>query len=36
VRKQLDVTWDMTDLGPNRILDLLPAEFDGFKPAAAS
>jgi hypothetical protein len=36
VRKQLDVTWDMTDLGPERILDLLPAEFDGFKPAAAS
>lgn len=31
VRKQLDVTWDMTDLVAERILDLLPEEFDGFK-----
>lgn len=32
VRKQLDVTWDMTDLSAERILELLPAEFDKFKP----
>lgn len=32
VRKQLDVTWDMTDLPADRILHLLPPEFDGFKP----
>ncbi len=31
VRKQLDVTWDMTDLSPVKILELLPAEFDRFK-----
>ena len=31
VRKQLDVTWDMTDLSPQRILELLPQEFDRFK-----
>lgn len=31
VRKQLDVTWDMTDLPADRILSLLPAEFDHFK-----
>jgi hypothetical protein len=31
LRRQLDVTWDMTDLSPQRILDLLPAEFDRFK-----
>jgi hypothetical protein len=34
VRQQLDVTWDMTDLSPERILELLPSEFDGFKAAA--
>jgi hypothetical protein len=34
VRKQLDVTWDMTDLAADRILHLLPQEFDGFKPMA--
>jgi hypothetical protein len=31
VRKQLDVTWDMTDLSPQRILELLPEEFDRFR-----
>jgi hypothetical protein len=31
VRQQLDVTWDMTDLSPERILDLLPEEFDRFR-----
>jgi hypothetical protein len=33
VRKQLDVTWDMTDLSAEKILELLPAEFDHFKEA---
>jgi hypothetical protein len=32
VRKQLDVTWDMTDLSEQRILALLPFEFDRFLP----
>jgi len=36
VRKQLDVTWDMTDLSADRILELLPPEFDQFKGAAAT
>lgn len=31
LRRQLDVTWDMTDLSPERILELLPAEFDRYK-----
>lgn len=31
VRKQLDVTWDMTDLTAERILELLPEEFDVFR-----
>jgi hypothetical protein len=31
VRRQLDVTWDMTDLNADRILQLLPTEFDQFK-----
>jgi hypothetical protein len=30
VRKQLDVTWDMTDMTPAGILSLLPPEFDRF------
>lgn len=30
VRKQLDITWDMTDLGPDRIRDLLPGSFSKF------
>jgi hypothetical protein len=33
VRKQLDVTWDMTDLTAKNILELLPKEFDRFKHA---
>lgn len=33
LRRQLDVTWDMTDLSADRILQLLPAEFDRYKPA---
>ena len=36
VRQQLDVTWDMTDLPADRILDLLPAEFEGFKKTVVS
>lgn len=35
VRKQLDVTWDMTDLTPEKILELLPAEFDQYKVGVA-
>lgn len=35
VRQQLDVTWDMTDLSTERILELLPAEFDKYKPKKA-
>lgn len=31
LRRQLDVTWDMTDLPSERILELLPAEFDRYK-----
>ncbi|MEA3003236.1 MAG: hypothetical protein QOH81_2024 [Sphingomonadales bacterium] len=31
LRRQLDVTWDMTDLSPERILELLPPEFDRYK-----
>lgn len=31
LRRQLDVTWDMTDLSAERILDLLPPEFDRYK-----
>lgn len=36
VRQQLDVTWDMTDLSAERILDLLPKEFDRFKSDGAA
>jgi len=32
VRQQLDVTWDLEDLEPEKIIDLLPKEFDRFKP----
>lgn len=35
VRQQLDVTWDMTDLAAERILALLPAEFDRFREEVA-
>lgn len=31
IRRQLDVTWDMSDMGPSSILRLLPAEFDPFR-----
>jgi len=34
VRQQLDVTWDIFDLTANRILEILPKEFDRFKEAA--
>ena len=30
VRQQLDVTWDLDDLGFERVLRALPAEFDRF------
>lgn len=33
VRQQLDVTWDLEDLDPRRIIDRLPSEFSRFKPA---
>jgi hypothetical protein len=32
VRQQLDVTWDLEDLDPARILARLPAEFSRFRP----
>ena len=35
IRKQLDVTWDMTDLSADKILALLPGEFDEYKRSAA-
>ena len=31
VLTQLDLTWDLYDLGPEKLLELLPSEFDGFK-----
>lgn len=34
VRKQLDVTWDMTDLAADKILQLLPPEFNVLKKMA--
>ena len=36
VRQQLDVTWDLEDLDPSRIIDRLPAEFSRFKPKSPS
>jgi hypothetical protein len=33
VRQQLDVTWNLFDLDEARILQLLPKEFDRFKPS---
>lgn len=36
VRKQLDVTWDLEDLSPERILEMLPKEFDRFKPESTT
>ena len=35
VRQQFDVTWEIEELGHNRILELLPKEFDRFKQEAA-
>ncbi len=32
VRQQLDVTWDLEDLDPTKIIETLPAEFSRFKP----
>ena len=29
---QLDLTWDLYSLNPDQLLDLLPSEFDRFKP----
>lgn len=34
VRSQLDVTWDMYDLTPEKLVGLLPREFDRFKQVA--
>lgn len=34
VRQQLDVTWDLDDLGVERVLRTLPVEFDRYTPAA--
>lgn len=33
VRQQLDVTWDLEELPPERIIEMLPAEFSRFKPS---
>ena len=32
VRQQLDVTWDLEHLNPQQILEMLPSEFEQFKP----
>ena len=32
VRQQLDVTWDLQDLDPKKIIGTLPREFDRYKP----
>lgn len=34
VRKQFDVTWDLFAIPPNALLQMLPKEFDRFKPAS--
>lgn len=31
VRQQLDVTWDLEDLDPAKIISTLPKEFERFK-----
>lgn len=36
VRQQLDVTWNLFDLDATRIVQLLPKEFDRFKPSTHS
>ena len=33
VRQQLDVTWDLFDLDAARIVQLLPKEFERFRPS---
>jgi len=35
VRQQFDVTWEIEELGHDRILALLPSEFERFKMEAA-
>ena len=32
VRQQLDVTWDLEELAPEKIIEKLPSEFSRFKP----
>lgn len=36
VRHQLDITWDLEDLDPSRIIEMLPNEFSRFKPSSRS
>ena len=36
VKRQLDVTWDLEDLDPMKIIETLPAEFSHFKPEPSS
>ncbi len=36
VRQQLEVTWDIEDLGPVKIIERLPQEFSRFKPKSPS
>jgi hypothetical protein len=33
VRKQLDVTWDLYEVSPERLVWMLPKDFDRFKPS---
>lgn len=32
IRQQLDVTWDLEHLEPSRVIEMLPSEFERFKP----
>ena len=36
VRKQFDVTWDLFALSSDRLIEMLPNEFDRFRPAPGS
>lgn len=36
VYRQLDVTWDIEELNPEEVIELLPDEFDQFKPVMKS
>jgi hypothetical protein len=36
VRQQFDVTWNLFDVSPDRLVEMLPHEFDRFKPGAIS